>query len=65
MDPEREPLAGSTPSQPAWYSPKRLLALFCWLTFLIYLDQGVVASNGVNRPIQVRPSNLELGTSPA
>jgi hypothetical protein len=63
MDPEREPLAGSTPSQPAWYTPKRLLALFCWLTFLIYLDQGVVASNGVNRPIQVRlPHTIQSRT---
>ena len=53
MDPEVEPLTGMTAGQPAWYTPKRLLALFCWLTFLIYLDQGVVASNGVNRPIQV------------
>ena len=55
MDPEMEPLTGLSASQPTWYTPKRLLALFCWLTFLIYLDQGVVASNGVNRPIQVWP----------
>lgn len=38
---------------PAWYTPQRLLALFCWVTFLVYLDQGVIASNGVNRQIQV------------
>ena len=56
MDPETEPLTGIASNQPAWYTPKRLLALFCWLTFLIYLDQGVVASNGVNRPIQVGTS---------
>lgn len=38
---------------PPWYTPQRLLALFCWVTFLVYLDQGVISSNGVNRQIQV------------
>ncbi|CAL8464686.1 g4221 [Coccomyxa elongata] len=37
---------------PPWYTPQRLLALFCWVTFLVYLDQGVISSNGVNRQIQ-------------
>jgi hypothetical protein len=40
------------PPAPAWYTPKRLLALFSWLTFLIYLDQGLISSNGVNQQIQ-------------
>lgn len=35
-------------SFPAWYSPQRLLALFCTVTFLVYLDRGVIACNGVN-----------------
>ena len=39
---------------PAWFTPKRLLALFCGLTFLIYLDQGTISSNGVNQQIQAR-----------
>lgn len=70
MDPELESLTGLTAGQPGWYTPKRLLALFCWLTFLIYLDQGVVASNGVNRPIQVGhypllQTSLPVGRCPA
>ncbi|EIE19048.1 MFS general substrate transporter [Coccomyxa subellipsoidea C-169] len=40
-------------AHPPWYTPQRLLALFCWVTFLVYLDQGVISSNGVNRQIQV------------
>lgn len=42
---------------PPWYTPQRLLALFCWVTFLVYLDQGVIASNGVNSQIQVSAGN--------
>lgn len=33
---------------PSWYTPKRLLAVFCTANFLVYLDRGVIASNGVN-----------------
>ena len=51
---QRDALLGpSEQSNPAWYTPKRLLALFSWLTFLIYLDQGLISSNGVNQQIQV------------
>ena len=38
---------------PAWYTPGRLLGLFCWVTFLVYLDRGLLASNGVNDGISV------------
>ena len=39
---------------PNWYTPSRLLGLFCWVTFLVYLDRGLLASNGVNDGISVR-----------
>ncbi|CAK9861006.1 unnamed protein product [Sphagnum jensenii] len=34
--------------QPRWFTPTRLLILFCLIDMLNYLDQGVIASNGVN-----------------
>ncbi|EFN51305.1 hypothetical protein CHLNCDRAFT_8328, partial [Chlorella variabilis] len=33
---------------PAWATPKRLLILFCVMCLFIYLDRGMIASNGVN-----------------
>ncbi|PSC73072.1 putative sphingolipid transporter spinster-like protein 2 [Micractinium conductrix] len=33
---------------PAWASPGRLLAFFCTICLFIYLDRGMIASNGVN-----------------
>ena len=36
------------------YTPSRLLGLFCWVTFLVYLDRGLLASNGINSGISVR-----------
>lgn len=47
--------SGQGPQQqgaPWWYTPKRLLALFCGVSFLVYLDRGVIACNGVNYGIQ-------------
>ncbi|AES63586.2 sphingolipid transporter spinster-like protein, putative [Medicago truncatula] len=32
----------------SWFTPKRLLAIFCVINLLNYLDQGAIASNGVN-----------------
>ncbi|KAK2447065.1 Major facilitator superfamily protein [Trifolium repens] len=32
----------------SWFTPKRLLAIFCVINLLNYLDQGTIASNGVN-----------------
>ncbi|KAH7566771.1 hypothetical protein JRO89_XS08G0232600 [Xanthoceras sorbifolium] len=37
----------SAPS-PSWFTPKRLLIIFCVINMLNYLDRGVIASNGVN-----------------
>lgn len=33
---------------PAWYTPARLLIAFCIVETLVFLDRGVIASNGVN-----------------
>ncbi|PSS26165.1 Sphingolipid transporter spinster like [Actinidia chinensis var. chinensis] len=35
-------------SNPSWFTPKRLLAIFCVINLLNYLDRGAIASNGVN-----------------
>ncbi|XP_057433082.1 probable sphingolipid transporter spinster homolog 2 isoform X2 [Lotus japonicus] len=32
----------------SWFTPKRLLATFCMINMLNYLDRGAIASNGVN-----------------
>nr|GMC83566.1 probable sphingolipid transporter spinster homolog 2 [Ipomoea batatas] len=34
--------------QPSWFTPKRLLCVFCVINILNYLDRGAIASNGVN-----------------
>lgn len=33
---------------PSWFTPKRLLVIFCVINMLNYIDRGVIASNGVN-----------------
>uniref|UniRef100_A0A061REG6 Mfs general substrate transporter n=1 Tax=Tetraselmis sp. GSL018 TaxID=582737 RepID=A0A061REG6_9CHLO len=33
---------------PAWFTPPRLLALFCGISLLVYIDRGALSSNGVN-----------------
>lgn len=35
-------------ADPAWYTPARLLIAFCVVSFLVFLDRGIIASNGVN-----------------
>ncbi|KAK9287521.1 hypothetical protein L1049_015942 [Liquidambar formosana] len=35
-------------SSPSWFTPKRLLILFCVINLLNYVDRGAIASNGVN-----------------
>ncbi|XVF68141.1 hypothetical protein PTKIN_Ptkin10aG0179900 [Pterospermum kingtungense] len=34
--------------EPSWFTPKRLLAIFCVINLLNYVDRGAIASNGVN-----------------
>ena len=66
-----ESLADLTPHEnhdPAWYTPARLLVAFCIVSFLVYLDRGIIASNGVNGDkdsrtgIQVR-TNFQRGAN--
>ncbi|KAL8136551.1 hypothetical protein V2J09_002552 [Rumex salicifolius] len=38
----------SEPLKPSWFTPKRLLAVFCVINLINYLDRGAIASNGVN-----------------
>mmetsp|Transcript_5787 Transcript_5787/g.10034 ORF Transcript_5787/g.10034 Transcript_5787/m.10034 type:complete len:512 (-) Transcript_5787:461-1996(-) len=35
-------------SGPAWFTPIRLLTIFCGVNLFVYLDRGLIASNGVN-----------------
>ncbi|XP_051137485.1 probable sphingolipid transporter spinster homolog 2 [Andrographis paniculata] len=34
--------------QPSWFTPKRLLVIFCSINLINYIDRGAIASNGVN-----------------
>ncbi|KAJ4833322.1 hypothetical protein Tsubulata_000534 [Turnera subulata] len=36
------------PPTPSWFTPKRLLVMFCVINMLNYVDRGAIASNGVN-----------------
>ncbi|XP_057420890.1 probable sphingolipid transporter spinster homolog 2 [Lotus japonicus] len=50
-EPSAEPdMATKSTMIPAtsWFTPKRLLAIFCVINMLNYLDRGAIASNGVN-----------------
>ncbi|KAL5556652.1 hypothetical protein UlMin_038888 [Ulmus minor] len=38
----------SSGQNPSWFSPKRLLFIFCVINMLNYVDRGAIASNGVN-----------------
>uniref|UniRef100_A0ACD5USL8 Uncharacterized protein n=1 Tax=Avena sativa TaxID=4498 RepID=A0ACD5USL8_AVESA len=40
--------SGSPEEKPSWFTPKRLLVMFCIINMLNYVDRGVIASNGVN-----------------
>ncbi|KAJ8645487.1 hypothetical protein MRB53_007235 [Persea americana] len=49
------PIEGVDPSpnsNPSWFSPKRLLIIFCVINMLNYVDRGAIASNGVNGSIK-------------
>ncbi|KAJ9551997.1 hypothetical protein OSB04_016042 [Centaurea solstitialis] len=35
-------------TQTSWFTPKRLLLLFCVINLITYLDRGAIASTGVN-----------------
>ncbi|XP_050905992.1 probable sphingolipid transporter spinster homolog 2 isoform X2 [Lathyrus oleraceus] len=35
-------------TNPSWFTPKRLLGIFCVINLINYVDRGAIASNGVN-----------------
>ncbi|GAB2283039.1 hypothetical protein Dimus_017570 [Dionaea muscipula] len=39
-------------SNPSWFTPKRLLLVFCIINLLNYVDRGAIASNGVNGSLE-------------
>ncbi|KAK3144196.1 hypothetical protein QOZ80_4AG0309950 [Eleusine coracana subsp. coracana] len=39
---------GAAGEKPSWFTPKRLLVMFCIINMLNYVDRGAIASNGVN-----------------
>lgn len=41
-------LESSPNPTPSWFTPKRLLIIFCVINMLNYVDRGAIASNGVN-----------------
>ncbi|CAI0405409.1 unnamed protein product [Linum tenue] len=45
-------IVDSSPAAPSWFTPKRLLLIFCAVNMLNYLDRGVIASNGVNGSLE-------------
>ncbi|XP_016201107.1 probable sphingolipid transporter spinster homolog 2 isoform X1 [Arachis ipaensis] len=38
---------------PSWFTPKRLLMIFCVINTLNYVDRGAIASNGVNGNLEI------------
>ncbi|KAK6136445.1 hypothetical protein DH2020_029801 [Rehmannia glutinosa] len=38
----------SLATNPSWFTPKRLLGIFCVINLINYIDRGAIASNGVN-----------------
>ena len=38
---------GAANAAASWFSPARLLALFCLMCLFIYMDRGMIASNGI------------------
>ncbi|MCO5606438.1 hypothetical protein L7F22_060626 [Adiantum nelumboides] len=41
-------MAGHVENQPRWFTPERMLFIFCFVNLLNYIDRGTIASNGVN-----------------
>ncbi|XP_015166267.1 probable sphingolipid transporter spinster homolog 2 isoform X1 [Solanum tuberosum] len=44
----RDSISSTLAPQPSWFTAKRLLAIFCIINLLNYVDRGAIASNGVN-----------------
>ncbi|AES95881.1 putative major facilitator superfamily [Medicago truncatula] len=45
------PKSGQPPN-PSWFTPKRLLIIFCIINLINYVDRGAIASNGVNGTLE-------------
>ncbi|KAK9942845.1 hypothetical protein M0R45_008492 [Rubus argutus] len=41
-------IASTSSKHPSWFTPKRLLLIFCVINLINYVDRGAIASNGVN-----------------
>ncbi|KAM1344959.1 hypothetical protein FF1_034375 [Malus domestica] len=41
-------IASTAAPAPSWFTPKRLLVIFCLINLINYVDRGTIASNGVN-----------------
>ncbi|KAJ0040178.1 hypothetical protein Pint_27797 [Pistacia integerrima] len=41
-------LSKDSSPNPSWFTPKRLLFMFCVINMINYVDRGAIASNGVN-----------------
>ncbi|XP_010461880.1 PREDICTED: probable sphingolipid transporter spinster homolog 2 [Camelina sativa] len=35
-------------AEPSWFTPKKLLVVFCVVNLINYIDRGAIASNGIN-----------------
>ncbi|XP_010444386.1 PREDICTED: probable sphingolipid transporter spinster homolog 2 [Camelina sativa] len=35
-------------TEPSWFTPKKLLVVFCVVNLINYIDRGAIASNGIN-----------------
>ena len=44
------PSGTEAPPMPRWYSPKRLLGLFCVMQYMVYMDRGVRACSRREAP---------------
>nr|XP_011458312.1 PREDICTED: probable sphingolipid transporter spinster homolog 2 isoform X2 [Fragaria vesca subsp. vesca] len=41
------------PKRPSWFTPKRLLLIFCVINLINYVDRGAISSNGVNGNLEI------------
>ncbi|KAM2292333.1 hypothetical protein TB1_026580 [Malus domestica] len=45
-------IASTATPAPSWFTPKRLLVIFCLINLINYVDRGTIASNGVNGSLE-------------
>ena len=51
------------PAMPRWYTPKRLLCLFCCMQYMVYMDRGVRAARSCRGVLSHAPTPLGAKTS--